>query len=363
MRQVQYRLVAILVIATTWIVFGRFFGSQPFQATGNPGNPLAGLTVDVGVDRDGFANVRTGESYPPERVLRYTPTKEATGDEERLVIKPDMGYLSALGSDRPIEAIKFFYDPFLFQFPNLDVTFVNNTSETLAVTGAKFEVAESVPDMRPLILFKDGNARMILTIRNEGWGTVRNAVLKCNIVPTGCGEIRPDPPIDHISIAGPYRHEFAIGDFEDKFELNLESTFAGLGVDIPAITEAGFRSQPLYVDYAMRNGLDREGWQHFGRFPNLDTNDAWKPFPDGYAVVAGVLEYDEDSGGGATTRRSLPFRVRVFLFKTKLSAPMPPSYQYNVSPQARRKAVRGILSRLPISQSGRARSHPHLCCV
>jgi hypothetical protein len=165
---------------------------------------------------------------------------------------------------------------------------------------------------------------------NEGWGTVRNTVLKCNIVPTGSQEIRPDPPIGHISIAGPYRHEFAIGDFEDKFELNLESAFAGLGVDIPAIMAAGFRSQPQYVEHAMRNGLDREVWQHYGRFPNLDTNDTWKPFPDGYAVVAGVLEYDEDSGGGVTTRRSQPFRVRVFLFKTKLSKPMPPSCQYNI---------------------------------
>jgi hypothetical protein len=166
---------------------------------------------------------------------------------------------------------------------------------------------------------------------NEGWGTVRNAVLRCNIVPTGSEEIRPDPPIGHISIAGPYRHEFAIGDFEDKYQLNLESTFAGLGVDIPAIMAAGFRLQPQYVEPAMRNGLDRELWQHFGRFPRLDTTDAWKPFPDGYAVVAGVLEYDEDSGGGVTTRRSLPFRVRVFLFKPKLNLPMPPSCQYNVS--------------------------------
>jgi hypothetical protein len=125
---------------------------------------LVGLTVDIGVDRDGFANVRTGESYPPERMLRYTFTKDAAGDEERLVIEPDMGYLSTLESGAPIEAIKFFHDPFLCQFPNLDVTFVNNTGETLAVKGAMFEVAESVPDMRPLILFKDGNARMILAI-------------------------------------------------------------------------------------------------------------------------------------------------------------------------------------------------------
>jgi hypothetical protein len=312
------------------------------------GSQLAGLTVDMGVDRDGFANVRTSESYSPERMLRYTCTKEEAGDEERLVIKPDMGYLSRLESGAPIEAIKFFHNPFLCQFPNLDVTFVNNTGETLAVTGAMFEVAESVPDMRPLILFKDDNARMILAIRNEGWGTVRNAVLKCNIVPTGSEEIRPDPPIGHITTAAPYGHEFAIGDFEDYYRLNLEATFASLGVDIPAITEAGFRSQQMYVLHAMQNGFDREALQHLARFPNLDVNDTWKPFPDGYAVVAGVLEYDEDSGGGVTTRRSLPFRVRVFLFNIKYSLPMPPSYQYNVSLEPEGKQYEVFC---PVSQS------------
>jgi hypothetical protein len=331
MKHPQTRALAACRSRVAGLFFSFLFTLCCFCAFAARRSPLAGLTVDVGVDRDGLANVRTGESYPPERILRYTSTEDAAGDDERLVIEPDMGYLSTLESGAPIEAIKFFRNPFLCQFPNLDVTFVNNTGETLAVTGAMFEVAQSVPDVRPLILFKDDNARMILTIRNEGWGTVRNAVLRCNIVPTGSEETRPDPPIGHISIAGLYRHEFAIGDFEDKYELNLESTFAGLGVDLKAIMAAGFRSQILYVDHAMQNGLARELWQHFGRFPNLDTNDAWKPFPDGYAVVAGVLEYDDGSGGGVTTRRTLPFRVRVFLFKPRLSAPMPPSYQYNVS--------------------------------
>lgn len=274
--------------------------------------------------------------------------KELSGDEHRLVINPEMGYLSMLESGAPVEAIKFFHNPFLCQFPNLDVTFVNNTSETMAVTGAVFEVAESISDIRPLILFKDDNARMILAISNEGWGTVRNAVLKCNLLPTGAKAPRPDPPIDHISVTGPYAHEFAIGDFEDYYELNLEPTLASLGVDMPAIKAAGFRSQQMHVLHAMRNGLDRELWQHLGRFPNLETNDTWKAFPDGYAVVAGVMEYDEDAGRGVTTRRSLPFRVRVFLFRIKYSAPMPPSYQYNVSLEPEGKKYEVFC---PVSQS------------
>lgn len=312
------------------------------------GLQLAGLSIDIGVDRDAFAGVKTGESYPPDRIMRYTCTREVCGNEQHLVINPEMGYLSALENGAPVEAIKFFHNPFLCQFPNLDVTFVNNTGETLAVTGAVFEVAESVPDIRPLILFKDDNARMILAISNEGWGTVRNAVLKCNLLPTGAEDIRPDPPIDHISVAGPYAHEFVIGDFEDYYELNLEPTLATLGVDIPAIKAAGFRSQQMHVLHAMQNGLDRDLWQHLGRFPNLETNDTWKAFPDGYVVVAGVLEYDEDAGNGVSTRRSLPFRVRVFLFRIRLSLPMPPSYQYNVSLEAKGKKYAVFC---PVSQS------------
>jgi hypothetical protein len=77
--------------------------------------------------------------------------------------------------------------------------------------------------------------------------------------------------------------------------------------------------------HAMQNGLDVNLWQHYGRFPDLDTDEAWAPFPDGYAIVAGTLDYQDEAGAAYF----VPFRVRVFLFQNKYTLPMPPTYTYN----------------------------------
>jgi hypothetical protein len=284
---------------------------------------LGGLSIDIGVVRDPPAAIDPSDTFTDDRVLRYTATKEQ--DEEAVtVISPQMGYLSQMAKS-PLEAISFFWNPFKCAYPSLDVTFVNNTGGTLVVTEAVFEVAESVPDLTPVIVLKDDNARMKLVIDNEGWGKVCNPVIRCNILPTGETEPRPDPPISHIPVDGPYAHEFHLPDFEETATLDLDETLAKLGVNLEAIRQAGFRSQTLMVAHAMQHGLDKELWQHYGRFPALDTNEAWAPFPDGYAVVAGALDYKDETGAA----HSVPFRVRVFLFQMKRTLPMPPSHTYN----------------------------------
>jgi len=133
-----------------------------------PAGGLAGLTVDVGVERDPPNDGRCAEVYPPDRILRYFFAKETIRGEEWTIIAPDVGYLALLESGSQVEAVKFFHSPFRCHFPNLDVTFVNNSGETLVVTEAAFEVSESVPEVAPVIVFKDNNARMKLFITNEG---------------------------------------------------------------------------------------------------------------------------------------------------------------------------------------------------
>jgi AIG2-like family len=285
---------------------------------------LDGLSIDIGVLRDPPAHTDPGDTFPDDRVLRYALTKEK-GAEEVIVISPQMGYLSRIGS-APLEAISFFHNPFKCDYPTLDVTFVNNTGVTLAVTEAVFEVAESVPDPTPVIVLKDNNAQMRLSIQNEGWGKVCNPIIHCNILPTGETELRPDPPIGHIPVGGPYAHEFPLPDFEDFTLLELDETFAELGVDLGTIRSVRYVGQTPMVMHAMQNGLDKALWQHYGRFPDLETNEAWAPFPDGYAVLAGALDYADE----ASKSYSVPFRVRVFLFQMKRDIPMPPSYTYNV---------------------------------
>jgi len=152
-------------------------------------------------------------------------------------------------------------------------------------------------------------------------------------VPTGQTDPCPDPPIAHVPVEGPYKHEFALPDFDDSVTLELEDTFTSLGVDLPTIKSARYVGQTRMMLHAMQNGLDKELCQHHGRFPDLENDDAWAPFPDGYAVVAGTLDF-EDEGG---TAYSVPFRVRVFLFQNRRDIPVPPSFTYDVMLQPQGK--------------------------
>ncbi len=255
---------------------------------------LGGLSIDIGVLRDPPAHIDPSDTFTDDRVLRYTMLKEK-GEEEVTVISPKMGYLSQMGKS-PIEAIPFYHNPFKCHYPSLDVMFVNNTGRTLAIAEAVFEVAESVPDITPVIVFRDNNARMKLVIENEGWGKVCTPVIRCNILPTGETEPRRDPPIDNVVATGPYEHEFRLSDFDEQTTLDLADTFAKLGVDLKIIQAARPIGQSPCVLHAIQNGLDVNLWQHYGRFPDLETNEAWVGFPDGYAVIAGALDYKDEAG-------------------------------------------------------------------
>lgn len=311
---------------------------------------LDGLSIDIGVQREPSGNVDPNDKFTDDRVLRYTVTKEK-GDEDVTVISPLMGYLSRMGQE-PLEAISFFHNAFKCDYPSLDVAFVNNTSETQVVKEAVFEVSESVPDITPIIIFKDNNARMNLDIYNEGWGKVCNPVIRCNIFPTGVAypERHPDPPIGHIPVAEPYAHTFHLPHFEDFTTLELAETLSKLGVDLEAIRAARHLGQTPMVLYAMQHGLDTVLYQHYGRFPDLETGDAWALFPDGYAVLAGVIEYADEDGKGY----SVPFRVRVFLFQVKYDIPMPPSYTYNVMLEPQGKKYEVVCQAVHSLQKGEA---------
>lgn len=319
---------------------------------------LSGLSIDIGVLRDPPIHTDPSDTFTDDRVLRYTVTTE-NGPEEVTVISPHMGYLSQMGKS-PIEAISFFWNPFKCQYPCLDVTFANNTGGTLVVTEAVFEIAESVPDLSPVIVFKDDNARMQLVIENEGWGKVCAPVIRCNILPTGATEAHPDPSISHVPVAEPYTHQFQLPDFEESATLELDATFGKLGVNLEAIRQAGFRGQTPMVMHAIQNGLDVNLWQHYGRFPALNSNEAWAPFPDGYAVVAGSIDYQDESSASY----SVPFKVRVFLFQNKYNLPMPPSYTYNVMLEPEGKKYEVACSAVHSLQNGEAdRIHIRVGCL
>jgi len=167
-----------------------------------------------------------------------------------------------------------------------------------------------------------------ILIKNEGWGKLSNVVLRCNLLPTSAGGYMPDPPIGHIEVGTEFAHEFELGDFAESCELDLRDTLGELGVDIEAIAQAPLRSQMIYAMQAMQTGQDPRLAKHMGRFPEMEDDSAWSPFPDGYVVVAGRLDFDSVEREGTDRHYSIPIRARVFMFNVRFDQPMPPSYQY-----------------------------------
>ena len=162
------------------------------------------------------------------------------------------------------------------------------------------------------------------------WGEITDCSLSFDVFPTKETTYQIDPPIEHVPIAPPFRHRIPIGSFSERCEVNLEGVFAEHGVDVQAIKGATYPPRGLIAAWAFSNGLDPEYHQHLACFPENIPLDAWAPFPDGFAILAGFMEFEGGAADGGRQRYSVEFRAKVFLFRPKLMAPMPPSYQYNV---------------------------------
>lgn len=287
--------------------------------------PIEGVDFEVGVLPNPPQDGRVVEFHPQSRTLTYT----SRASREALAISPSMRYQEAAASGLPIDPVEHYWNPFRCQFPALDVVLVNNSVKTLVLVEAVVEVAISKPDFSPLIVIPSNTWGMKLQIKNEGWGKISNAKLRCNLLPTQANGYMPDPPIHHIEIGEEFSHSFEIGDFAESAEVDLRDTLRDLGVDIDAINKAPKRSQMIYAMNAMQRGEDTRHAKHMGRFPDMENDKAWSPFPDGYVVVAGLLEFDAADADGEESHYSLPIRARVFMFDVRLDQPIPPSYQYS----------------------------------
>ncbi len=283
------------------------------------------VSFDIKCVEDPPKNGGVSERYPPNRVVKYKHQREG----QSLLVVPVLDYLQSIGSV-PLEGIHYYWNPFHCQYPNLDITVVNNRAESLALTEAVFEVRSSVSDFSPVIVFKDNNFLRQLEIRNEGWGKITNPVVECNLLPTGSEQLIPDPSIEHIPVSAPFSFRFELEDFAEFATVDLTEALQSLGVRVAEIEAAGYRSQQLYVFNAMQRGLDTTLAQHIGRFPNLETIESWAPFPDGYVAVAGRLSFDGVDRESNPKHFTIPFKVRVFLFNVRYDLPRPPSYQYQI---------------------------------
>lgn len=189
------------------------------------------LSISISNDftEDAVANVCVPFNNQ-EKTLSY----QINEIKEGLQITPQMEYLSKLENNLPISDLtsnNVCFNSnvcFKWQFPNLDLRLVNNTNKTIYITDIFLEVEKSVLDPYPvLIISTEETNQLHFLLVNDGWGEVKNALVRFNLVPWG----------HPISFLEAYQHEIYIGDFLDCYNVDISQALSKIGVEIKAFSK------------------------------------------------------------------------------------------------------------------------------
>src|SRR5207302_9726733 len=143
-------------------------------------------------DKDAFELLK--KSGLPQRVLH---TIEDSGTDiayrtrptaEGIAMEVSFPYRDLLRRGGPIEPLSYSWVPFMPPPLSLDLRVVNNSSKTIIVNQAIFDVETSVPDREPLLLIKADPRRSRIgyfELLNEGWSTVEDPLLHVQFRPAG----------------------------------------------------------------------------------------------------------------------------------------------------------------------------------
>ena len=129
--------------------------------------------------------------YGAGNLLHYSLRRS----ELEATISYELGYLDTFRAGGPIRPMNYLLPPrcpFLWNYPTLDLKFVNNTDRTVFLSEILIDVDESKPISEPLfVIRRDVQQRHagVLILINEGWVEIRDLALRFNITPglfNGC---------------------------------------------------------------------------------------------------------------------------------------------------------------------------------
>ena len=88
------------------------------------------------------------EFTPRDRWIYYAESRT----EDGLLIYPSTAYWDAiLQQKKPMKPISYIWEPFAWEFPNIDLKILNRTNSTFFLTEIIFTVANSSPDPSPML--------------------------------------------------------------------------------------------------------------------------------------------------------------------------------------------------------------------
>jgi hypothetical protein len=230
--------------------------------------------------------------------LRYGLTRK----NDKIVIEPQMGYLAQLRSGGPVKSLSYWYVPYDWQFPNLDLKIVNNSKDRIYFSEAVIAVKKSSIDPRPVLHIKDSsNSQMYFMLINEGWGPATNCKLSYSFA----------QPNEDISFDKPYVFDQDLEDIDNAKRVDLTGSLKHAGVDVEFLKD----KDRFFSDY-------------YDGDKSL-THKAFGPFAKGKVLVYGELEYTERTTSGSENKASLKFSTIVSLTPPGVGVPRPPTFQYD----------------------------------
>jgi hypothetical protein len=272
-----------------------------------------------------------------ENVLQYSLRRS----ELQNTISYELGYVDTFRAGGPIHPMHYLRPrrcPFLWDYPTLDLKFVNNTDRTLYLSEIVIDVDESKPIREPLFAIRrdvqQRHAGYIILV-NEGWTEISDLTLHFNITP---GLVT-----DVVSIPPPYKHSIDAGPLADRLEIDVGDAFAaedGLDLnDLLLLTNGDFTEDgqfELPEVNGKRERLTEEGLKH-------REERALGPFKDWVGTLAGEVSYS--SAAAPRERRSVKFQTFVYLTNAnRLGIPRPASFEYQVALKADGRSYNKVVS-------------------
>lgn len=262
-------------------------GRQPSDDKKERGRGARGdVSLDVWLSDDEGGGLEDEFGAEGEE-LRYSATQK----DGVLLIEPDCAYLDDLHRKGQVNPI-FILDPdqptFNLSFPQLDFKIANNSSETVFISRAVFEVEESRLDPRPVPFFATDPALLFkCRLINDGWGELKNGSLQYRIS-TG---------FESGDAAQKFPFQKPVGALAEFAELDFSADMRAFGVDVETIERinAAWTEQQIQWD-------DFQDELRFakGEFAELEQ-----------VLIEGVLSYDQPTAGGLFERKDVRFTVNI----------------------------------------------------
>jgi hypothetical protein len=295
--------------------------------------PVSTLMMEVGVLQTDVSQWTRGA----DTVLRYSLQRS----ESTAAINCELGYMNTFRTGGPIYPMSYLTPtrcPFLWDYPTLDLKFVNNTDRTIFLSELVIDVDESKPIQEPLIAIRrDVQQRHAgnLMLVNEGWTEVSDLRLSFNI--------KPGLIADPLSIQPPYKHSIDAGVLVDRLDIDVGDAFAAEDEldleDLVLLTNGDWTADGQFELPEVDGKRERLTQEELRR----REEKALGPFKDWVGTLVGEMIYT--SAAAPSERRAVKFQAFVYLANAnRVGIPKPVTFQYQVALEAEARSYKKVIA-------------------